>query len=147
MRDTITVAGVAVLSFLLLAASAVVVLNFTRGGQLDRDPSVLSQSYPTVKVKYGDPRQLMSQTVRLYEYGVTPVIALITGVLVGLFTKRRSELLGCVAILPLAGFMLAAHSFAIRGFVLGAVYLILAATAASVSHRLRGSPTAVQATR
>jgi len=132
MRNAVTVAGGVVLSFLLLASSVVVVGHFTRGGQLNKDRSTLSEGYSSVRAKYGDPWQLMSQTVHLYEFGVQPAIALIVGGLVGLFSKRREVVLGCITALPLALFALAALSLSAMAFSLAGSYVLLAAFGAYV---------------
>jgi hypothetical protein len=136
MRDLLVTVSAAVLSFVLLAAGVLVVLNFTRGGQFDRDTHVLSQDYASTKATYGDPWQLMSRTTRLYDYGVIPLVSVIAGGLVGFLAKRRRGLLGCLSVVPLAVLMLAAHSFAFRAFLLVALYLILAWTVASTVSRL-----------
>lgn len=137
MRDVLVTIFAVVLSFILLAASMVAILNFTRGGQLARDPSTLNRDYATVKARYGDPWQLMSQTVRLCDYGVIPAITLIAGGLVGLLARKRRGLLSCLAVLPLVAFMLAGYSFALHGFLLAALYLVLAWTGSRVSQLLR----------
>lgn len=147
MRAILTVLSAVILSFVLLAVSVVAVGHLSRGGRLDRDSSVLSQSYANVKAKYGDPWQLMSQTAHLYKYGVLPTIALIAGGFVGLFAKRREVLLSCLAILPLAVFVLAALSFSGSGFLLTAVYVLLASSGAGAVSLFKNRGTAVQATR
>ena len=148
MRDILVTISVIVLTFVLLAAGVLIVLNFTRGGRFDSDSRVSTQDYATVKGEYGEPWRLMSQTTRLYDYGLIPVISVIAGILIGLFAKRRRALLGCLAVVPLSALMLAAHGFATRGFLLMALYLILAWGASnSISRLLRRPQTSIPATR
>jgi len=137
MRDALVALAIAGLSFVLLAVSVAVVLKVTPGGQLDRDQTVLNQDYASVKAKYGDPWQLAEQNLRLFEYGISPTIAVMTGCLVGLFVSRRPGLLGLFAVIPFAAFMLAAHNFGVRGFLLAVIYLILAWTASTFLNRFR----------
>lgn len=97
--------------------------------------------YQETVEKYGDPFDMMARGMRVMDFVLLPIVALLTGAFVGIVALSAVWQTAAISLIPLALLVLAGHSWDLKGFVLSGVYLVLCGAASLLVHKLKGQKT------
>ena len=138
MRRTaiIIVVGV-ILSFVLMSVGFWIFLNTSSQGEWIRESAARGKipEYKEMKERYGDPFDMMSRGLRIVQFVVLPIVALLTGACVGFLARRAVWQTAAISFAPVSLLVLAAHSWDLEGFWLSGLYLALCAAASLLLYR------------
>jgi hypothetical protein len=118
------------LSFVLLIAGVFLILLVTPFGKN------LAQ-HGSIWYEHGDPFEMMSSTMWLFDFILSPLIAFGVGTLTGVLAKSRVSWVAVIGLLPFTVFLLMGNSFSLRSLVLCVSYLLLAVVVAVIFARIR----------
>jgi hypothetical protein len=127
-RKVLLVLGSALVSIIASALLGRLALSVTPFGQMVRDVSH-SASSPAVSQsggKYEDPMQATTHMLRLTTFVLDPIVAVVTGFLVGLWGGKSSARLAALGILPLAAFSVFSYPWLWAGIAGGAIDILVA---------------------
>jgi hypothetical protein len=85
----------------------------------------------------GNPMETTLHMVRLTVFVLDPIVAIIVGAILGLWSEGRPTWIGAIAVLPLAAFAAYSYPWLWPGITAGLIDLILAAGTAEVTYRSR----------
>jgi hypothetical protein len=127
-----------ILSFVLLSIGLWIFLQTSSQGQWIRESAGRVPEYEETIEKYGDPFEMMARGMRVMEFVLLPIVALLTGAFVGLLARSAVWQTAAFSLIPLSLLVLAAHSWNLRGFVSSGVYLALCCAASLLLFRWKG---------
>ncbi len=138
-RKVLLVLGSALVSIIASAILGRLALSVSPFGRMAREMSHSASIPATAQSggKYGDPLQATTQMLRLTTFVLDPIVAVITGFLVGLWGGKSSARLAALGILPLAVFSAFSYPWLWAGIAGGAIDIVVASGTARLVYAYR----------
>ena len=139
-RNVLVVIGGAIFSFVLLSVGVWIFLQTSSQGEWIRKSAAEGgvPKYEETIEKYGDPFDMMVRGMRVMQFVLWPIVALLTGAFVGLLARSAVWQTAAISLTPLSLLVLAGHSWNLAGIALSGVYLALCCAASLLLYRWKG---------